>query len=83
MEFADHILLPFLDQTQSDIVVFAIITFHIYYILVTKWKHEIGPNDIITFNEWLEKKSASIIELVNIDEYSHEESIVIFVAKNT
>ena len=38
-------------QPQSDIIVFAIITFQIYYILVKKWKHGIGINDIITFNE--------------------------------
>ena len=36
LEFADHLWLPFLDQPQSDIVVFAIINFQIYNILVTK-----------------------------------------------
>ena len=40
----------FLDQPQSDILFFATITFKIYNILVTKWKHGICPNDIITFN---------------------------------
>ena len=40
-----------IDQSQSDIVVFEIIYFHLYKILVTKWKHGICPNDIITFNE--------------------------------
>ena len=49
--FADHWWLPFLDQSQSDIIVFAIITFQIYTILVQKWKYGIGPNDIISFNE--------------------------------
>ena len=29
LEFADHLWLPFLDQPQSDIVFFAIITFKI------------------------------------------------------
>ena len=53
LEFADHLWLPFLDQPQSDIVVFAVITFQIYNILVSKWKHGIGPIDIITFNEEL------------------------------
>ena len=43
----------FIDQAQSDIVVFAIINFQIYDILVTKWENGIGPNDIITFNEEL------------------------------
>ena len=38
-----------------------------------------GPNNIITFNEELEFFSASIIELVNIDDSSHEEAIVIFI----
>ena len=68
MEFSDHLWLPFIDQTQSDIVVFPIITFQIYNILVTKWKHGISTNDIIKFNEELEIISASIIELVNVDE---------------
>ena len=53
LKFEDHLWLPFLDQPQSDIVFFAMITFHIYNILVTKWKHVIGPNNIITFNEKL------------------------------
>ena len=34
LEFSDHLWLPFLDQPQSDVKVFAIITFHIYNILV-------------------------------------------------
>ena len=53
LESADHLWLPFLDQPQSEIVVSVIITFHIYDIIVTKWKHGIGPNNIITFNEEL------------------------------
>ena len=61
--------LTFLDQPQSDIVVFAIIIFQIYNIIITKWKHVIGYNDIITFNEELKILSASIIQLVNIDDY--------------
>ena len=59
--------------------------FHIFYgyhflynIIATKWKHIIGPNYINTFNEGLEF-STLIIELVNIDESSHEEAIVIFI----
>ena len=51
MEFADHLWLPFVDQPQSDIVIFSIITFHTYNILVTKCRHGIGPNNIITLNE--------------------------------
>ena len=35
LEFADHLWLLFLYKPQSDIVVFIIITFHIYIILVT------------------------------------------------
>ena len=34
LEFVDHLWLPFIDQTQSDIVVFAVINFQIYNILV-------------------------------------------------
>ena len=51
LEFADHLWLPFFDQPQSDILVFAIITFKIYNILVTKWKNGIYPNDMIKFNK--------------------------------
>ena len=36
LEFVDNLWLPFLDQPQSDILVFAIITFQIYSILVKK-----------------------------------------------
>ena len=36
LEFADHLWIPFLDQPQYDIVVFAIITFQIYKIIVSK-----------------------------------------------
>ena len=53
LEFSDHLWLPFLDQTQSDIVESEINNFYTYNILVTKWKHVIGPNDIITRNEEL------------------------------
>ena len=51
LEFSDHLWLPFIGQPQSDIVVFAIITFQIYNIIVTRWKHGIFPNDIIAFDE--------------------------------
>ena len=51
LEFVDHLWLPFIDQPQSDILVFEIITFHIYNIIISKRKHGIGPIDIITFNE--------------------------------
>ena len=50
LEFADNLWLPFLDQPHSDIVVFTIINFQIYNILVTKWKHLIVTNDLITLN---------------------------------
>ena len=79
IKFEDHLLLTFLDQPQSYIVVFETITFQIYNILLTKWKHGIGPNDIITFNQELEFLSTSIIELVNIYYCSHEETIVVFI----
>ena len=72
LESADHLWLPFLDQPQSEIVVFAIINFNMYNILVTKWKHGIGPKEILSFNEELEILLKSIIELVNIHESSHE-----------
>ena len=51
LEFTDHLWLLFVDQPQSGIIVLAIIIFHIYNILVKKWKHGIGANYIITFNE--------------------------------
>ena len=75
----DNLWLPFLDKLHSDIEVFAMITFQIYKILLTRRKHGIGPNEIISFNEELEKIITSIIELVNIDESLHKESIVIFI----
>ena len=49
--FTDHLQLLFIDQPQSDILSFMIFDFHIYSILVTKWKHEIGPNNTITLSE--------------------------------
>ena len=54
LEFADNLLLPYLDQPQSDIVVFAIIIFHIYNILVTKCKHGIASDYLIAFIDELE-----------------------------
>ena len=36
LEFSYHLWMPFLDQLHSDIIVFAIITFNIYNIIVTK-----------------------------------------------
>ena len=51
LELADHLWIKFINQPQSDIVFFAIIKFQIYNILVTKWKHGIGHNDIITFSK--------------------------------
>ena len=77
----DHLWLPFLDQPQYDIVVFAIINCHIYNILVSKWKHGIFPIDIFTFNKELQFLSTSIIELINIDESLHENKIAILLTK--
>ena len=59
--FTYHLCLPFIDPPQSEILVFAIITFQINKILVHKWKHVIGPNDILSFNEKLDINSTSII----------------------
>ena len=81
MEFAHHLWPPYLDQIQSEIVVFSILSFQIYNIIVTEWKYGISTNDIITFNGELEFLSTSIIELVNIDESLHENSIVISITK--
>ena len=58
MESADHLWLPFIDEPQSDFLVFEIIIFQIYNIIVTKWKHGICPDGIISFNEELEFISA-------------------------
>ena len=41
----------FLEQQQSNIVVFPIFPFQIYNIIVSKRKHVIGDIDIITSNE--------------------------------
>ena len=79
LELVDHLWLPFIDQRQYDIVVFAINIFLIYKIIVSKWKHGIGPDDIITFDKKFEIISTSIIELVNIDESSYKEKVLIFI----
>ena len=57
---------------------FAVISFQIYNILVSKWKHGIITIDIIAFNDELEFLSTSNIELNNKDESSHENVIVNF-----
>ena len=72
MESAYHLCIPFIYQPHSDLLFFAMIYFQMYNILVTKWKHGIGNNNIITLNEHLEFISKSIIEIVNIDESLHE-----------
>ena len=41
LRFSDHLWLPFLDQPQSDVLVFAIIYFEIYINLVIERKHGI------------------------------------------
>ena len=51
LEFSDNLWLPFLDQPQSDVMVFSIITFQMYKILVIKWNHVIGPTYMIKLNE--------------------------------
>ena len=62
-------------------MVFSVINFQIYNIIVSKWKHGIVPIDIIIFSEELEFLSTSVIETINIDESSHENTIVIFIIK--
>ena len=71
MEITDHLWLSFIDQPQSDVFVFAMIYFDIYKYLVTEWNNGISINNIVTFNEYLEKSLMSIEELINIDESSH------------
>ena len=61
MKFGYHLWLPFIDQPQSDAVVFAIITFDLYKKIVTKREHVISTNDEFTFNENLENLSTSIL----------------------
>ena len=60
LEFAVNLQLLFIDQPQPDVVVFEIINFQIHKILVTYWKHGIGNNDIITFNEELKKSQLQL-----------------------
>ena len=66
--FPDNLWLPFIDQPQSDEVVFAIISFDVYKYLVITWKGGIFINEIYTLNEKLENMSTSIVRLKNIDE---------------
>ena len=56
--------------------------FYINIILVTVWKHGICPHYITRFNEELENISTEIIEMTNMNESSHEESIVILKQKH-
>ena len=76
LEFVDHLWPSFIDQYQSNNLVFTIITLQTYNVLVQKWKHGICSNYIISLNEYSEILSISIIEPVNIHESSHEEAIV-------
>ena len=76
--FSNNIWFLFIDQAQSDVVVFTMISFYIYKYIVTYWKHRIYINYIVKFNESLENLSMPIVELTNIDELSHEYGVVIF-----
>ena len=76
LEFTDHLWIPFIDQLQSDVVVFEIFSFQIYK-LVTEWKHGTSTSDIITFNEKLENVSTSLIELIKIYAYSYDGALVV------
>ena len=51
MDFTGHFWSPFLDQPQSYVVVFEMISFEIYKTLVTEYKHVMYINYLITFNE--------------------------------
>ena len=57
LEFDNHLLLTFLYQPQSDVVVFAIIYFRIHKNLVKEQKNGISTNDIIKSNEKMENVS--------------------------
>ena len=57
LEFSGHLWLTFIDQQQSDVVFFVIITINVYIILVKKLKRGMCSNDIIIFNEDLENIS--------------------------
>ena len=51
MDFTGRFWSPFLDQPQSYVVVFEMISFEIYKTLVTEYKHLMYINYLITFNE--------------------------------
>ena len=72
IEFADQFWLPFPNQPQSDVVVFAIIYCDIYNLFLTECKHGISTNDILKFNETFEILWTEIVELTNVDKYSHK-----------
>ena len=55
--FSDYLWIPFLDQPQLYFVVFAMIYPQICKVILTKLRHEIGPNDIFTLNEKLKNIS--------------------------
>ena len=79
VKLPDHLCMSFLDQTQSDFVVFSNISSDIYEYLVTKWKHIISIHEIVAFNKSLENLTITTLELTNIYESSHEDGVVIFI----
>ena len=51
VKIPDHLWLPFIDQLQSDEVVFSMIYFYVYKYLVTTWRNGIYINDTVKFNK--------------------------------
>ena len=76
--FPDHIWLSFICQTQSDKVVFGIISFDVYKYLLIIYKNRFSINYIVASYEQLEILSTSLVRLTNIDESSHVNEVVIF-----
>ena len=61
----------FSEHIQSYLVEFATTSFDICKNLAAEWNNGISINNIVTFNEYLEKSLMLIEELINIDESSH------------
>ena len=78
MAFTDPLWLLFIDQPQSDVILFTIIYSEIYIISSNIMKSWISLNYIITFKSSLENLLKSIVELTNIDELSHKYGVIIF-----
>ena len=78
LELPDNLWIPFLNKSQSYVVISSMIYFDIYKYMVTKWKHGIYIHKKSTFNESLDNASMSILEPTKIGESYYEDGFAMF-----